>query len=67
MNRLSAAVANSQLSPATRAYLLTALTKLSVAAGGRATADVEELLAKAGGSVDVELQQRAHEARALIG
>jgi hypothetical protein len=67
MIRLSAAVACSQPSPATRGYLLTALTKLAVAAGGRVPPDVQELWAKGDASVDVELQQRTHEARALVG
>jgi len=67
MNRLTAAVACSQPSPTTRGYLLTALTKLAVAAGGRVPPDVEELMAKGQASVDVELQQRTHEARALLG
>lgn len=66
MNRLCAAVACSQPSPVTRGYLLTALTKLAVAAGGLVPPDVDELLIKGASSVDVELQQRAEEARALL-
>lgn len=66
MNRLCAAVAACQPSPGTRRYLLTALTKLAVANGGKWTPDAEELLAKGKTSTDVELQQRSHEARTLL-
>ncbi|KAI8465281.1 MAG: AP-4 complex subunit epsilon-1 [Monoraphidium minutum] len=66
MDRLCAAVAASRPAPAARAYLLTALTKLAAAGGGRLTPEGEELVARGAGAVDVELQQRAREARALL-
>jgi hypothetical protein len=67
MNRLTAATANARPSPAARAYLLTALTKLAASARAPLPPDGEELLARGAASVEVELQQRAHEARALLG
>ncbi|WIA23805.1 hypothetical protein OEZ85_013480 [Tetradesmus obliquus] len=74
-DKLCAAVASAQPSPATRAHLLTAITKLAarqlVSQGGPGPAGVlrpeaQDLLSKAGSSSLVELQQRAREAAALL-
>lgn len=77
MDKLCAAVAFSQASPTTRAYLITALTKLAArqlvlqgGGGGAAAAalrpEAQDLLHKAGCSSLVELQQRAQQAAALL-
>jgi hypothetical protein len=73
MDKLCMGVSSSQPSPKTRGYLLTAITKLAVhqrakGVGGSSglTPEAEELLHKAGGSTEVELQERALEARALL-
>ncbi|KAF6264582.1 ARM repeat-containing protein [Scenedesmus sp. NREL 46B-D3] len=73
-DKLCAAVACAQPSPTTRAYLLTAITKLAarqlVEQGGQGSGvlrpEAQDLLAKAGSSSLVELQQRAREAAALL-
>ncbi|KAF8060347.1 AP-4 complex subunit epsilon [Scenedesmus sp. PABB004] len=67
MDKLCAAVGAAKASPTTRGYLLTSLTKLAAASGGRLPPEADELMTKAGASAAVELQQRAHEARALLG
>lgn len=77
MDKLCAAVAATKASSTVRAYLLTALTKLGAqqqqqagGAGGGADAvlrpEARDAMHKARSSRNAELQQRAHEAQALL-
>ena len=76
MDKLCTAVAVTKASSTVRAYLLTALTKLAAqhqpgsGGGGRADAvlrpEAREAMHKAHSSRNAELQQRAHEAEALL-